>query len=131
MAVKSIEQLKQLFKAGDTPNQQAFWDWLESFRHSLIKITAADLDNQLYAVIAGLPDSQAYNQMLSAIDAKVSAEDVAAALAAATGVSVAPLYRGGLPAEYLPAEVTQKYISLPPGKLRGSCRQVLFYKRYL
>lgn len=102
MAIKTIDQLRALFKNGDTPNQQAFYDLFDSFRHINGKITGSDLSAELYSVISALPPADAYTQLLAMVQGKVSLQEVLSAIEAAKGTSIAPLTNGKIPETYIP-----------------------------
>ncbi|BAV09406.1 hypothetical protein SAMN05421788_101842 [Filimonas lacunae] len=102
MATKTIDQLKALFKNGDKPNQQAFYDFMESYRHVSSKIAVSDLTAELYSVISSMPPANAYEQLLSMVQGKASPADILSAIAAARGTTIAPVENGKIPTAYLP-----------------------------
>lgn len=57
MAKQSINTLKAWFETQDTPTQNQFWDWLDSYRHLDDKITIDDLEATLKAAIENIPDA--------------------------------------------------------------------------
>lgn len=112
MSVKTIGQLKSLFKNGDKPNQQAFYDFMDSYRHVNDKIAGVDLSEELYNIISSMPPANAYNQLLALVQGKATPADIIAAINAASGTSLAPLTDGKVPAAYLPDDLgANAYIS--------------------
>ncbi|GGH78101.1 hypothetical protein HNQ91_003950 [Filimonas zeae] len=102
MSVKTVNQLKSLFKNGDKPNQQAFYDFMDSYRHVNDKIAGTDLNDELYNIISSMPPANAYNQLLAMVQTKATPADIVAAITAAGGSTLAPLSGGKVPVVYLP-----------------------------
>lgn len=64
MAIRTVNELKAFFETGDTPTQQQFWDWLESFLHKNDGITIANVTGLTAALNGKLDQVQfdAYEQ---------------------------------------------------------------------
>ncbi len=100
MAKQSINFLKSLYVTGAKPLKDAFWDWLDSFRHKDDKILFSDLDPALAAYIQGT----ATTEQVAALAVDVSSKlDVAAVGVAGGAASLGE--DGKVPAEQLDVNV--------------------------